>query len=292
MRPVVIAAAALLAAQPALAQEEPGIVTGSRLGDVLLSPAPGRGELHLAGGLAVASADYRRGAFDGVRQWDGPVYGIDLQAVGPVLRRPHGSLDQVTLTLGSANALADTPMPGTGWWYRSDEFITLAAALADGTLLGLTHTYRVSPNGEMDTQQETAAAIRYTGSGPVGRFRPQAKLAFREEGGNGAYAELSVAPQTRLDVLGRDVPLTFTIPLAVGIGFDDYYGRNSGTAAYGDGGIEAAWRLTPPESHLGAWSMTAAVHVILREGDIANASRFDDNDHFVGVASLGLRMAY
>ena len=102
--------------------------------------------------------------------------------------------------------------------------------------------------------------------------------------GRGAFTKLQAnAISLTSESLGTD--MTFTVPVALGVGWGDYYGQNTDTTGYAETGLDVGVPLT--ES--GNWSLNAGVHAIAREDEIADsdpALAGNDTMAYQGMVSI------
>jgi len=139
--------ALVVAAGPAAAQDRDAEMVDLTLvtseGDVISTRTPNEDNLHVFGSFTVATADYFRGAFDGVEEdldeWSyRPTLGLAVD-----LAQGTGALTNLSLTLGMANGFTNTDYDHAAKqresWYKGDFFTGLAANLFDDFLAGLTY---------------------------------------------------------------------------------------------------------------------------------------------------------
>lgn len=282
------AAALCLSAAPALAQggSTDSMVHVSPAGDVTDSEKTHSGPFQLGGVVAVSNADYFRGRFDGVPD------DFDELRISPELR---GSLEfwregdnSASFTVGSSNSVwtEDVLPEDSTWgnWYESNNYAGLAGAFG-GFRTGFTYTRYGSPNDTFDTAHELALSAGY--ADPLGGLDidPTFTVAVPvHDEGKGAFTKFEAkALSLGADTLGTN--MTFTVPVAVGIGWNDYYGAASQTTGYAETGLDVGLPLT--ES--GRWSLNAGVHAIAREDELADtdpALAGDDTMAYQGMLSI------
>ena len=282
-------AAFTLAATPALAQQssEDSFVFVTPDADVADAPRTHDGMLQLGGSLAVSNADYFRGRFDGVPD------DFDELSVQPSARASlefwRQGDNSATFTLGSSNSVwtEDVLPEDSTWgnWYESNNYAGLAATFG-GFQTGVTYTRYGSPNDTFDTAHELGASLGY--GEPIAGLAgidPTFTVAVPvHDDGRGAFTKLSAnAISLTSESLGAD--MTFTVPVAVGVGWGDYYGKGSGTAGYAETGLDVGL----PLDQAGRWSLNAGVHAIARQDDIADrdpALAGNDTMAYQGMLSL------
>lgn len=275
------------------AQERQPFTYMGVLGDIQQSMTANPGHVHVSFSLALATADYFRGGFDDVPDdLDELAFGPSLSLILDAWRRPSGPLQGLSLTLGTQNNLADQVQPVDSEvhdWYESNNFVGVAARFAGGWRAGTTYTIYSSPNDVSPTVHELAFAVGYGGDNVLGRLAPQAKVATRVDDNDGVYAELQLAPA--FTPLGDVV--TLTVPVVLGVGFDDYYGADTGTSVYGSVGLTAGFPLRFVPSDYGAWTFTVGADMLVRDGDIRRTGRgFDDQDTIVVIGRAGISLVY
>ncbi|MDX1541883.1 MAG: hypothetical protein R3349_10825 [Geminicoccaceae bacterium] len=281
----------------ALAQERTsGFVHGGALGDLASSQSVNPGRVHVLGNLGLGNGDFFRGAFDDVPA-DRLAIGPDLAVAFELVEDGPGFAEQLVLTVGSQNNLADQVQPVDDTdlesWYESNTFLALTADLGGGLTTGLTYTVYASPNDVSGTAHELALAAKAEIDGlPIG-LTPQVKLALPlESGDDGVFVQLQVAPS--LTTIGTErYPITLSTPLTLGVGFDDYYGPGTGTTGYASFGLAASVPLAFMPADLGSWSLSGGVGFLLRDQAIADGGEpFDDEGSLVPRASVRVGFAY
>jgi hypothetical protein len=294
-----LAVAALTSAPAAALAQERTVTFGQvgSLGDVGVAESPNTGRVHVSGGLRLDTADYFRGAFDDVpERLDEIVIGPDLSLTFELVREPTGFLRDLSLTLGTQNGLADQVQRTDSlndWWYESNNFVGLAARLPADWVVGLTYTLYTSPNDVSPTFQEAALAAKYTGRLFGLSLNPQLKVVVPLDRENnafqtGVYTELALAPAIK--PFGNAVTVSF--PLAVGAGFDGYYGPDDDASVHGTGGVNVSIPLTLIPSSYGRWSLGIGGHVVVRDGDIRRLSTFDGGDNVILFGRVALGFTY
>lgn len=269
---------------------------------VLRTPSPGR--LHVHGSFTLRSADYFRGRYDGVgiiNRTDevdqlqmAPSLGVTLEVLKDV-----GMLTHLNLVGGTVNSLAKRPpgSPKTNFWYESNNYVGLVAAGGPALLAGLTYTAYTSPNDEFPSSDELAVNFQWSGTlSGTWRLNPHVKAAW-PLGSRGVYVEGGIAPEVNLGML-LHAPLTLSFPLLLGVGVDEYYGRNSDYTGYLQGGVVADLSLKRYiAASLGNWNLVASAHALGREKALRNASRqysggIEGADQVVVEGELALRFTY
>ena len=272
---VTAAAALLFGAAPALAQQEAreagsgSVVYVTPDGDVTSAPRTHDGSLQFGGSVALSNADYFRGRFDGVPDDFGEL------SVQPSLR---GSLEfwregnnSASFTLGSSNSIwTEDVLPedsSFGNWYESNNYAGIAASFG-GFQTGFTYTRYGSPNDVFETAHELGLSLGYGESiAGLSGIDPTFTVALPvHNDGRGVFTKLE-ANAVSLTADGLGTEMTFTVPVAVGIGWSDYYGRGTDATGYAETGLNVGL----PLSEDGRWRFNAGVHAIAREDALADS---------------------
>ena len=279
-------------------QQQDGFVYTNVLGDVTSAKSPNPGRLHVFGSLLALTSDYFRAAFDNVpEELETITFGPNLSLVFELLSDSEGFLRDISLTAGTTNNFAPETRPRSDdWWYESDNYIALAARFRGGWLAGLTYTVFSVPNDIAETVDELAFAVSYTGDTLIGKLSPQLKIIARPtdepEDPEGILTQLVVTPSVKVRE-GTDYPITFSVPLTLGIGFDDYYGRGTDTSIYGAISPTASVPLAFIPSDFGNWTFSVGADVWIREDDIAEAApKLSDDDTIVTRGRAAISFVY
>jgi len=169
-------------------------------------------------------------------------------------------------------------------WYEADLYAGVGFGVGDfGFDVSYINLYNPAGGGEF--AEEIDLGISYDDSdlwGDGGFYlSPYATLAFEIDGGSdngsnkGTYLELGVAPG--FDTGSDSLPISISVPVTVGLSLDDYYENAAGedeTFGFAQVGVEATTALPIP-AELGGWSVTGGVYYIIL-GDTADdiASEF------------------
>lgn len=283
------AAALAVAAGPALAQrgqEGETLVHVTPSGDVASTPKTHRGPFQFGAGVAVSNADYFRGRFDGVPDDFGEL------SIQPSIR---GSLEfwregdnTASFTVGSANSIwtEDVLPEDSTWgnWYESNNYAGIAGSFG-GFSTGFTYTRYGSPNDTFSTAHELALSAGYTDPLLGLDIDPKFTVAVPiHDEGRGAFTKLQ-ANALSLDSDALGTGMTFTVPVAVGVGWGDYYGPGSDITGYAKTGLDVGI----PLDDVGAWSLNAGVHAIAREDSLSDrdpALAGNDTMAYQGMVSI------
>lgn len=183
-------------------------------------------------------------------------------------------------------------------WYESDLYA--GVTLAGGPLaLTTSYTFLTSPSDAFQTVEELGFTLALDDSRwlKAWALKPYATLAI-ETGSNGSdgpdlrngtYLELGIAPGFSFDV--GTTPITFTLPVSVGLSLSDYYqdadGRDDGFG-FAQLGVKMSIPLGEP-GRLGAWALNAGVSALFL-GD--HAREFNRGDRTEVIGTVGLQWSF
>lgn len=260
-------------------------------GDLLLAETARPGRRHALVSTGLASADFARGDFDGVGAGLGSArIPIEVRAAVELRRDAPGPVRDLTLSFGSLNNLAAGDAAAPGVWYESNDFAAAAARVGRDWLVGLAYSAFLVPPELSASSREVAAALRYDGSGPIGRFGPQLKLAAVTSGGPGGFAQLSLGPPELTLFAAEGGGLGLSVPAEVGVGFGDYYGRGTGTTGYAALGLFAALSLGRTGDAL--WTLSGGLRVAARAPALRRSEPDGHDALLAPEAALALSMVY
>lgn len=177
-------------------------------------------------------------------------------------------------------------------WFESDNFVGLAARFGRNWHGSLTYTAYTSPNGASATAEELALAVRYVGDASgVLMFDPQVKLAVPVDGGDGAFLQLTAAPDLgSFSVARHDVSVS--LPLTVEIGIDDYYGDGTDTTGYVGASLSLSTPLNLPDGY-GDWTLGASLDGLYRSDElVAFDPPGEDAGNFVALGTISVSLAF
>ncbi|WP_423823734.1 hypothetical protein V5738_07095 [Salinisphaera sp. SPP-AMP-43] len=288
----VLCVSALAASSAAVAQDHSDASTYStinNLGDLSSNTSGNPAPLHLNAGFEANSADYFRGGYDGVSTDASdtalsPFASISLDL--PTL----GLFDALNLTAGShtsftTNTVAAQRNGHRESWYEANNFVGLSGQMAHDFSLGVTYTDYTSPNDQFASSQELAVAL-----GHQDVLHPQLKVATPVDNGEGTFVRGDISPAVQT-FESTDHPVTFKLPLAIGAGFDDYYGDDTGTPGFVSAGAHASLALSQPDGQFGHWTVDAGVDVMARNDDLQDVNPEHD-DTVIPVGMVRIAVAY
>lgn len=269
------------------------VLTANSLGSLSSFTTRKPENIHFQGNLSLISADYSRGAYDGIKEdlkyWGGAA---SLSIIAEIMPNRSSASRNLYLNVGMENTVSETGLFPNGRppriWYESNPYAGIIMKGGESFQLGLTYGIFSSPNGQFSTSQQIAFAMKY--KAPImmmNMLNPEIKIAFPVENGNGFYTEVSVSPSLHPI---KDSELQLAAPVVLGMGADDYYGAAKSTVIYGSAGLVISLPLKIVPSEYGSWSLKAGTYIIVRETALANAGKpLDDagNTVFYGSISLG-----
>lgn len=251
------AAVALVVTAPAGAQTIPFADTE----DATLSEIDvGAGSLHPVVSIDLRNGDYARGAYDDDNAGFGRVpFHVSLGGAVVLRRQAGGEGDGTLFLIGQSSNGFHAPRPderaSPRGWYESNNLVGIAWRPVKGVSAAATYTIKTSPNAIATTSHEASLTFLYTADDRVGRFKPRLAVTRRTRGNGGFYTIGGIAPSFALSKR-QDGP-TLGLPITVGIGWNGFYAADSGTRAYGSGGIS----LSQPVS-LGSAKATLQADVL------------------------------
>ncbi len=147
--------------------------------------------------------------------------------------------------------------------YEVDWYPALSISLPAGVSLTTIYYFYTSPNDAFKTAQELNFNLGWDDSEVLGRFslQPYVNLAIETKNSalppnQGVGLQLGVEP-TLYEVPIEDYPITFTLPVEIGLSLNDYYERASGsesTFGYLSFGMSASIPLAFIPEGFGSWS--------------------------------------
>ncbi len=119
-------------------------------------------------------------------------------------------------------------------WYESNNLLGLAWRPVAGLTTAASYTIKTSPNGVASTTHEASVSIFYTADRGLGDgSRARRSPAVRK----GRAASIRSSGSARPFALsGRKDGLSLGVPVLVGIGWNGFYAKGSGTRVYGSVG--------------------------------------------------------
>ena len=269
-------------------------------GVAMAEDAPNKGGLAFSGGVDVTSAYYFRGY---LQERDG----IEIQPYGKVAMKlidGDNAPVKVTPYVGTWNSFnseqtGDTD--GNDAWFESDLFAGVDFAFGDFTL-GVIFTAYTYPNGAFDTILEVGGILSYDDtklSQKIGLpipLKPYAAVYFEVDdqnpgASNDIYGEIGIVPSYTINEKSS-MPVTLSLPIAIGMSFEDYYLTSGGSNeffGYGSIGLAASVPLPVPTRY-GAWTLNASVTYLSLWADSVQIANHDDNDAWIG--KVGVAFSY
>jgi hypothetical protein len=147
------------------------------------------------------------------------------------------------------------------------------------------------PNGNFDDIHELDIAISYDDSDDLGDWSvsPYALVAIELKDDNGSedvYLELGGELSLDNIVPSEDLPVSLSVPFAIGLSLDDYYGDED--FGFLSVGVMAGMPLDFIPSDLGVWEAYAGVTGYWLNDDVAGLTDGDDDYEIVLSAGFGL----
>lgn len=240
-----------------------------------------------------------------------------------ILQERHGVIWQPSVGLG-LNLFSDDEGPissidaGFGVWasyqseetgssgngpdplYEMDFYPSLSVAFANGFKTGLTYYFYTSPNGAFNTVGELSWTMGFDDTGLICDYfslQPAAEFAFEMDNtslgnGKGIFSGVSLSPNTTLRA-DTKYPVTFTMPLKVGLSADQYYydpsdGLNDNeTFGFFLFGLNGSVPLGIIPAEFGTWTVGLGINVYVLGNNLKDLNE-NDSPFPVGTFSLGM----
>ena len=171
-------------------------------------------------------------------------------------------------------------------WYESNNLLGLVVSPSEGLRLGFVYTVKTSPNDVAATTQEASFTMAYQADTGFGAWRPGLAVTSRTQGESGLYTQGTLEPGMDLS----DAGLRLSFPSALGVGWNGFYGPDSGDRLYARTGLALEQPFQWSETR---WSARAEALAIYRDGALRELSGPDgETDSVVPQVTLSLSMAY
>lgn len=248
------------------------------------------GRLHPMLGFDLRNGDFARGDYD-----DDPTdlarlpLHVQIGVAVDLLHDPTGKADG-WLVLRTSNGfhapIAGQRMSPRGW-YESNTLAAIVVTPAQGLRTAAVYTIKTSPNGVSATTHEASLSLAYDGNDAIGALAPTFAVTIRPKGNHGIFtlagAELSFA------LSGDERGTKLSLPLAVGIGWKDFYGEGSGTRKY----MSAGAAFEQPFMLGTQWTARIEAIALLRDGKLALLSGPEgETNRLVPLVTLSVSLAY
>ncbi|WP_233150648.1 hypothetical protein [Sphingomonas mollis] len=239
---------ALVVTTPASAQTIPFADTE----DATLSEIDvGAGIIHPVVSIDLRNGDYARGTYDDDNAGLGRApFHFSVGGAVVLRRRVGGDGEGALFLIGQSSNGFHAPRPdervSPRGWYESNNLLGIAWRPVKGVSAAATYTIKASPNAIAATSHEASLTFLYTADDRLGQLKPRLAVTRRTRGDGGFYTIGGIAPSFELSK--RKNGPTLGLPATVGIGWNGFYAADSGTRAYGSGGIS----LSQPVSLGGA----------------------------------------
>ncbi|MEO7932600.1 MAG: hypothetical protein ABIT76_05525 [Chthoniobacterales bacterium] len=229
--------------------------------------------------------------------------GIQLENQG-VIAQPYadlyfklyegeGFISKVTLNLGIWSSLHSHDQPSIGGgtnlqsWYEFDYTPGISVVMAKNLTATLSYFEFDSPADNFSPARSINLNLAYDDTAMLGKFALHPHVAVLAEIGDtvaglapgGWYYEIGIAPSFAAG------PVTFTFPINVGLGDDNFYAGE--TYGYASGGVTVSTPLSFVPACYGTWTASASA-TYLNLGDHTTAVNVGKSDDFVFGGSVGL----
>lgn len=190
-----------------------------------------------------------------------------------------------------------------GGWYEFDWYVGIAATLGGGFSANLQYVEFLSPAQAFGSAKNLILNVAFDDSPYLAKFamKPYAQILYETSGkagsgsdDGGIYLELGINPGITLMEEG-DYPVTLSVPAAIGLGFNDFYGDEDGDDELFGGvriGVAAGAPLTfMNKSGYGTWSISGNIsYWFYGDGSESfNEGPGKDNPSGDLIATLGLQ---
>jgi hypothetical protein len=285
------------------------LVPGMAAGGAFAQDAPPADKISGLAGVTFASDYNSRGLLLENQGFIAQPYG-ELQLL--ILEGADGPVNNLSLFGGVWSSLhsehttasPDTTVPA---WYEFDWYL---GASADWGNFNTTLSYWefISPNDSFATARNFELKVAYNdaemwadssltdfGIRPYGKIFVETAGKAGTGSDRGVYVELGVAPGWTVNG-ESDYPIALSFPIAVGLGFSDFYGDDTGddeTYGFTSVGVAASVPLKFMSDY-GAWTMTAGVYFYhFGPGvDWFNDATVGGDKEYDIVGSLGFSVAF
>jgi hypothetical protein len=267
---------------------------------------PNNGNVSLSLGFDVVTAYFFRGM---AQENKGLIVQPYAEASFNLVNTDVISMDAYVGTWNSVHSeqtSSGAPGADTNQWYESDFYFGLSYGLPFGLGFDISYTVYYGPSGSFAPTEEVGFGLTFDDSEYLGDFAlsPYALLAVELSGGadggndKGAYLELGVEPSFVV-YESESYPITFSIPVKVGLSLSNYYEDPATGKGRVFGFISVAGMFSTPlsliPSDFGAWSASVGVEVLTLgksaraiSGPNGNNVTAGSEFEVVGIFSLGM----
>lgn len=286
---IAVCAAAVSLASPAAAQSVPTIDTeDATLGSADVATG---GAIHPMLGFDLRNDDFARGNYDDDRA-DLDRLPVHAQ-IGVAIDLAHGTDGAATswLVLRSSNGFhspqrneAASPRA----WYESNNLAALVFTPTQGLRTAVVYTFKTSPNGVSDTTHEASLSFAYDAKNALGFLSPTFAVTLRPKGDHGVYTQGGIEPGFTLS--SREHGPKLSLPVAAGIGWRGFYGRDTADRKFVSAGAALEQSLL-----LGGapWRARLEAVALVRDRRLARLSDPDgETARVVPLVTLSLSAAY
>jgi len=208
-----------------------------------------------------------------------------------------GFINKVTFNLGlwsSINSHVQNPYSSTRNWYEFDYTAGFSVTMAKNFTATLSYFEFDSPSDNFDTARSMNLNLAYDDSDLLGAFALHPHFTVLAElnapgfaglNGHGWYFEIGVAPSYTF-AKGSAYPVTFSVPLTVGLGDDRFY--NGDTFGYFSAGAQISVPLAFIPSCYGSWTFSGGYTYYQLGDQVAEATATDHKSQHVFQGAIGL----
>ena len=269
------------------AQTAPTIDTeDAQLGEVTV----GEGRFHPVLGADIRNGDFARGSYDDdaanlhrlpVHLQAGFNYAIGQGADGQA---------NAWLVVTSSNGIhspASYEVVHPRAWYESNNLVGVVAEPLPGLRVGGVYTIKTSPNDVSGTTHEASLTAAFEAKQGWGVLNPTFVATVHPQGGGGIYTQFGVSPSLPLGS-GEKAP-SLGVPLLIGVGWDGFYQRGTGSLTYGSAGLSLSqpFRMGPAHAEFQASALALIRDNRLRRLGSADA----ETSMVVPLVQIGVSVA-
>jgi hypothetical protein len=205
-----------------------------------------------------------------------------------------GFINKVQLNLGLWSSIHSHPQPDgstdtTRNWYEFDYTPGIAVTFAKNFTFTASYFEFDSPASSFDTARSLNFNLAYDDTDLLGKFALHPHFTYLREitapgfaglAPNGNYYEIGLAPGFSAG------PVTFTVPLTVGLGSEHFY--QGDTYGYFSAGLQASIPLSFIPECYGKWTFSGGYTYYNLGSDVADATNTGHHSQHVFQGAVGL----
>jgi hypothetical protein len=184
--------------------------------------------------------------------------------------------------------------------YELDFIPSITFAWRGGLQTSFGYTFFTSPNGAFNEVQEFDVGVAYDDSDLLGPFALAPTLGFAFETHNtafgdkqGGYLAIGAGPSLEWDGLSGahgEYPVTFTLPLGIGLSLYDYYETETSNDTFGffSFGLTGSVPLSFIPQDFGSWSVSAGIVVLVLSSTLKEVN-LGDSPFPMGIGTLSVQ---